>query len=69
MSTDRPKTAVESDVAALQSKIRRQAASIINGEQFSEVFWKQLLDRIVVFSDSRIEVRLKCLPQTWLFTL
>lgn len=69
MSTDRPKTAVESDAAALQSKIRRQAASIINGEQFSEVFWKQLLDRIVFFSDSRIEVRLKCLPQTWLFTL
>lgn len=69
MGTDRPKTAVESDAAALQSKIRRQAASIINGEQFSEVFWKQLLDRIVFFSDSRIKVRLKCLPQTWLFTL
>lgn len=69
MRTENPKIEIESDMAALQRGICRQAASIMNGEQFSEVFWKQLLDRIVVFPDSRIEVRLKCLPQIWLFTL
>ena len=60
---------IEYETSTLQDDIRKQVASIISGNQGSEVFLKNVLDHMVVFQDKRIEVRLNLLPHKWIFVL
>ena len=55
--------------ATLREDIRRRAAALVGGEGDSEVFYKNILDHMVVHRDRRVEVRLNLLPQTWSFVL
>ncbi len=47
--------------------IEEQIIDILNGLTNSEAFYKNLLDRMVVYKDGRIEVHLNDLPQRWIF--
>ena len=60
---------IEYETSTLQDDVRKQVTSIISGNQGSEVFLKNVLDHMVVFSDKRIEVRLNFLPHKWSFVL
>ena len=60
---------IEYETSTLQDDIRKQVASIISGNQSSEVFFKNVLDHMVIFPDKRIEVRLNFLPHKWSFVL
>ena len=60
---------IEYETSTLQDDIRKQVASIISGNQGSEVFLKNVLDHMVIFPDKRIEVRLNFLPHKWSFVL
>lgn len=53
----------------LAGNIRQRVKSIVCGETDSEAFYKNILDRMTVYRDGRVEVRLKELPQIWVFTL
>ena len=57
------------ETSTLQDDVRKQVASIISGNQGSEVFLKNVLDHMVIFPDKRIEVRLNFLPHKWSFVL
>ena len=48
-------------------RIGKQVTQIIRGELESEVVCKQILKRMVVYPDRRIEVSLNYLPETWIF--
>ena len=60
---------IEYETSTLQDDIRKQVASIISGNQGSEVFLKNVLDHMVIFPDKRIEVRLNFLPHKWSYVL
>ena len=60
---------IEYETSTLQDDVRKQVASIISGNQGSEVFLKNVLDHMVIFPDKRIEVRLNFLPHKWSFVL
>ena len=55
------------DAVQLAEDIRRQASCILSGETDSDVFYKNLLDRMVVYRDGRVEVHLNLLPMKWVF--
>ena len=48
-----------------EQKIR----ALVQGEQVSEAFYKDLLDHLVVYPGGKISVKLKYLPQRWSFVL
>ena len=53
----------------LYDDVRRQVTEIITGETDSEVFYKNILDHMVVYKDHRVELRLNFLPHKWTFIL
>lgn len=53
----------------LRGDIGRQVAEIVNGKADSEVLYKNVLDRMVVHRDRKVEVYLNLLPQKWIFVL
>ena len=55
------------DTNQLQNDIRRQVADIVSCKTDSEVFYKNLLDKMIVYPDSRVELKLNLLPQKWIF--
>lgn len=55
--------------AAAEETVRKHAAAIVSGDEGREVLYKHILDRMVVYRDGRVEVRLKLLPQKWVFVL
>lgn len=57
------------ETSTLRDDIQKQVTSIISGKQSSEVFFKNVLDHMVIFQDRRIEVRLNLLPHKWIFVL
>ena len=65
MQKDSPRYATEQ----LAGDIRSEVTGIVNGEQESEVFYKNILDHMAVFRDNRVEVRMNLLPQKWVFVL
>ena len=54
---------------AIKSDIQKQVTDMANGMTESEIFYKNILEQIVVYSDRRAEVKLKYLPQKWIFLL
>lgn len=53
----------------LRKNVERQITTIVRGETDSEIFYKNLLDHMVVHKDRRVEVYLNLLPQKWIFIL
>ena len=53
----------------LRKNVERQITAIIRGETDSEIFYKNLLDHMVVYKDKRVGVYLNLLPQKWTFML
>jgi FtsZ-binding cell division protein ZapB len=48
-------------------KLKKQIFDIVNGLTESEAFYKNLLDRLVVFRNGRVEASLNGLSQVWTF--
>ena len=57
------------DTGQLSADVGRQVSAILSGETESEVFYKIILDQMVVFPDSHVELRLNLLPIKWVFVL
>ena len=53
----------------LRTDVEKQITAIVKGETDSEIFYKNLLDHMVVHKDKRVEVYLNLLPQKWTFIL
>lgn len=53
----------------LQDALRKQIADIVSCKTDSEVFYKNLLDEMVVYPNGCVEVKLNFLSQKWVFTL
>jgi len=54
--------------AALSEQILAEVISVLNGKTESEVFYKTLLQSLIVFKDRHMELRLNWLPQVFYFT-
>lgn len=57
------------DTSQLQEDVRKQVTDIVSCKTDSEVFYKNLLDKMVVYPDSRVELKLNLLPQKWVFVI
>lgn len=53
----------------LRKEVERQIRAIVRGETDSELFYKSLLDHMVVHKGKRVEAHLNLLPQKWIFIL
>ena len=53
----------------LSADVKSQVSAILGGEMVSEVFYKSILDQMIVYPDSSVEVRLNLLPMKWTFVL
>lgn len=57
------------DMEALRKDMREKVTAIVGGGTDREVFYKNLLDHMVVNKDKKVEVYLNHLPQKWIFAL
>ena len=57
------------EAKTLRNNMEQKITAIVGGGIGSEVFYKTLLDRMVVWKDKRVEVSLHFLPQKWVFAL
>lgn len=65
----REREKVSYDTAELFGDVKREVTAIVKGETDSEVFYKNILDHMVVYKDCHVEVRLNLLPLKWTFVL
>ena len=65
----RQKEDLRYDTKKLAGDVRREVTAIVRGEKESEVFYKNILDRMTVFRENRVEVRLNLLTNKWVFVL
>lgn len=57
------------ETGSLKSDVRKQVTDMVSGLTESEIFYKNVLDQMVVYPDQRVEVKLNLLPQKWIFVL
>ena len=57
------------EMGSLKSDIQKQVTDMVSGLTESEIFYKNMLDRMIVYPDQRVEVKLNLLPQKWIFVL
>lgn len=65
----RSKAGISYQPDVLRKDVEKKIAAIVGGETDSEVFYKNLLDHMVVHKNKRVEVYLNLLPQKWTFIL
>lgn len=65
----RSKACISYELETLQNDVKKKITALVGGETDSEVFYKNLLDHMVVYRDRRVEVYLSLLPQKWTFIL
>jgi len=65
----RARGSVTYETEKLREDVSRQVAAIVNGKADSEALYKNVLDRMVVYKDKKVEVYLNLLPQKWTFVL
>lgn len=65
----RTRAKITYDTATLHDDVKKQVQAIVQGKTDSEVFYKNVLDKMVVYHDRRVEVKLNLLPQVWTFVL
>ena len=69
LQTVRQKAALHYDLDQLKADVKREVTAIVRGDTQSEVFYKSVLDHLMVCRDNRVELRLNLLPQKWVFVL
>lgn len=52
-----------------KEEVCKQVSDIIDGTIQSEIFYKNVLEQMIVYPDRRVEVKLNLLPQKWIFLL
>lgn len=57
------------ETGTLKNDVRKQVTDMVSGLTESEIFYKNVLDQMVVYPDQRVEVKLNLLPQKWIFVL
>ena len=57
------------ETSSLKNDVRKQVTNMVSGLTESEIFYKNVLDQMVVYSNQRVEVKLNLLPQKWIFVL
>ena len=57
------------ETGSLKSDVRKQVTDMVSGLTESEIFYKNVLDQMIVYPDQRVEVKLNLLPQKWIFVL
>lgn len=60
---------ISHELETLQNDVKKKITALVGGETDSEVFYKNLLDHMVVYKDRRVEVHINLLPQKWLYVL
>ena len=65
----RAKECAAYETEQLREDVSSQVAEIVNGRTESEILCKNVLDRMVVHKDRKVEVYLNLLPQKWTFIL
>ena len=65
----RSKAGISYQPDTLRKDIQNKITALMDGETDSEIFYKNLLDHMVVYKDRRVEVYLNLLPQKWTFIL
>lgn len=65
----RSKAGISYELETLRNDVKKKITALVGGETDSEVFYKNLLDHMVVYRDRRVEVYLSLLPQKWTFIL
>lgn len=57
------------ETGSLKSDVHKQVTDMVSELTESEIFYKNVLDQMVVYPDQRVEVKLNLLPQKWIFVL
>ena len=57
------------DISQLSGDIRKEITSIVKGETTSEAFYKNLLDRMTVYPDKRVELYFNLIPYKWTYVM
>ena len=65
----RKKEKLRYDTGQLSADVRKQVNAILSDDTDSEIFYKNILDHMVVYKDCHVEVRLNLLPMKWVFVL
>lgn len=65
----RARGSITYETERLREDVSRQVTEIVNGKADSEALYKNVLDRMVVYKDKKVEVFLNLLPQKWTFVL
>lgn len=63
------KEQIHYETGSLKNDVRKQVTDMVTGLTESEIFYKNVLDQMVVYPDQRVEVKLNLLPQKWIFVL
>lgn len=69
LAAARSKEGISCETEELKRDVRERVTALLSGETDSEVFYKNVLDHMVVYRDRRVEVCLNLLPQKWVFIL
>ncbi len=69
LDTVKARERVQYETASLKEDVRKQVTDMVSGLTESEIFYKNVLDQMVVYLDGRVEVKLNLLPQKWIFVL
>ncbi len=65
----REKEKLRYDTGQLSADVRKRVNAMLSGDTDSEVFYKNILDHMVVYPNCQVEVRLNLLPMKWVFVL
>lgn len=63
------KEKIHYETASLKEDVQKHIANMISDTTECELFYKNILDQIIVYPDQRVEVRLNLLPQKWMLVL
>lgn len=65
----RAREQIHYETGSLKNDVQKQVTDMISGLTESEIFYKNVLDQMVVYPNQRVEVKLNLLPQKWTFVL
>ena len=65
LKTEKEKSALVDDKAQILKSVSEYVNSITVGEEWDDTFYRNLVDKIVVYRDRSIDVHLKLIPEKW----
>lgn len=69
LKTVKEKDSLHYETDSLKEDVSKQITNLASGLTQSEIFYRNVLDQMVVYPDQRVEVKLNLLPQKWVFVL